>query len=104
MTDPAGPLGPIDLEQLRELLAEDLPNPLIDHLTSTGSSTGTGTRGGRPAAGPHHPHPGHRHHRPGPRRRLHGSLGMISPVEYEEAHYAARQAARSTTLEAAEIP
>ncbi|GAB2731743.1 integrase core domain-containing protein [Nocardioides pakistanensis] len=37
-------------------------------------------------------------------RRLHGSLGMISPVEYEEAHYAARQAVGSTTLEAAEIP
>ena len=37
-------------------------------------------------------------------RRLHGSLGMISPVEFEEAHYAARQAVGSTTLEAAEIP
>lgn len=37
-------------------------------------------------------------------RRLHGSLGMISPVEYEEAHYAARQAVGSPTLEAAQNP
>ena len=37
-------------------------------------------------------------------RRLHGSLGMVSPVEYEEAHYAARQAVGSTTLEAAQNP
>jgi len=35
-------------------------------------------------------------------RRLHGSLGMITPVECEEAHYAARQAVGSTTSEAAE--
>ncbi len=37
-------------------------------------------------------------------RRLHGTLGMISPAEYEQAHYAARQPHGSTTLEAAQNP
>lgn len=30
-------------------------------------------------------------------RRLHGSLGMLTPVEYEQAYYAARQPVGSTT-------
>jgi transposase InsO family protein len=37
-------------------------------------------------------------------RRLHGTLGMISPAEYEQAHYAAGQPHGSTTLEAAQNP
>jgi transposase InsO family protein len=37
-------------------------------------------------------------------RRLHSSLGMSTPVEFEQAHYAARQPAGSTTSRAATNP
>jgi transposase InsO family protein len=37
-------------------------------------------------------------------RRLHSSLGMSTPVEFEQAHYAAQQPAGSTTSRAATNP
>jgi transposase InsO family protein len=37
-------------------------------------------------------------------RRLHSSLGMLTPNEYEQAHYAALQPHEQTQLEAAEMP
>jgi putative transposase len=37
-------------------------------------------------------------------RRLHGSLGMVSPAEYEQTHYAARQPAGEHHKRAAENP
>jgi putative transposase len=37
-------------------------------------------------------------------RRLHSSLGMLTPHEYEQAHYAALQPQQQTTKEAAQNP
>lgn len=37
-------------------------------------------------------------------RRLHGSLGMLTPVEFEQAHYAGLKPHDQPTLEAAENP
>ncbi len=37
-------------------------------------------------------------------RRLHGSLGMLTPDEYEQAHYAALQPQQQTAKEAAQNP
>jgi hypothetical protein len=34
-------------------------------------------------------------------RRLHGSLGMLTPAEFEQAHYAALEPQEQPTLEAA---
>lgn len=37
-------------------------------------------------------------------RRLHSSLGMITPVEFEQAHYAARNSGPETHMAAANNP
>ena len=37
-------------------------------------------------------------------RRLHGSLGMLTPTEFEQTHYAAQQPLSTPTLEAATNP
>jgi putative transposase len=37
-------------------------------------------------------------------RRLHSSLGMLTPEEFEQAHYAAQQTADSTHMTAAQNP
>ena len=37
-------------------------------------------------------------------RRLHSTLGMLTPAEYEQAHYAALQPQQQTAKEAAQNP
>jgi putative transposase len=37
-------------------------------------------------------------------RRLHGSLGMLTPAEFEQAHYVALEPQEQPTLEAAKNP